>query len=264
MHLTTHDLLVPVDAAQHHVEPVSAAGWSEVSKGLYGILAGYVVIFGSVIVAVILAVAAVTRLVMAGPREGAGSFFSLLVVGLIVLVLSSLAGYGIIVRSQWHCLRNAPEQYGAKWWMFAAILCLVAGPAMGTTASLVGLRTPTTPVRLKNKAGAPLTVREILAEVKKAGGSALPMQIVSAVIGLLAQVFFVLFLRSVALSFNDSFRARLAEMYLLFAVVLFAGSVGLIAAPDTFHADRMLMLLLGGGWAISGVWYLVLIVSTCA
>jgi hypothetical protein len=264
MHLTTHDLLVPVDAAKHHVEPVNTAGWSEVSKGLYGILAGHLLIFGSVIIGVVLAVAAVAQPVAAGPNKGAGGFFSIIIVGAIVFGLLIAAGYGIIVRSQWHCLRNAPEQCGAKWWMFAAILCIVAGPAIGMTASLVGLRTPTPPAQLKNKAGGALTVRELLAEARKAAAPALPMKIVSAVIGLLAQVFFVLFLRSVALSFNDGFRARLAEMYLLFTGVLFAGLVGLTVAPDTFHIDPMLLLFLGGGWVISGVWYLVLIVSTCA
>jgi|GEM_PF-2830314 hypothetical protein len=264
MHLTTHDLLVPVDAAQHHVEPVNTAGWSEVCKGLYGILAGYVLIFGSVIVAAILVVVSVSQLVLARTHDGAGGSFALFLVGGIVLGLLVLAGYGLIIRSQWRCLRNAPEQCGAKWWMFATLLCIVAGPAMGTTASLVGLNAPAPSMRLKDKAGASLTFREAVAEGRKAGSSALPMKIASAVIGLLSQVFFILFLRSVALSFNDSFRARLAEIYLIFAGVLFAGLVGFLVWPDAFVADPMLLLFLGGGWAISGVWYLVLIVSTCA
>jgi hypothetical protein len=90
------------------------------------------------------------------------------------------------------------------------------------------------------------------------------MKIASGVIVLLAQVFFVLFLRSVALSFNDGFRARLAEMYLLFTGVLFAGLVGFLVWPDVLAAGPTLLLFLGGGWALSGVCYLVLIVSTCA
>jgi hypothetical protein len=200
----------------------------------------------------------------ARPGNGAGSVFSLLVVGAIVLVLLILAGYGLIIRSQWRCLRNAPEQCGAKWWMFAAVLCIVAGPAMGTTASLVGLETPTKPIRLRDQAGVPLKGRELWAEVKKANAPALPMKIASAVITFLSQVFFVMFLRSVGLSFNDVFRARIAELYLVLGSVLFTGTVWLTVAPETILADRKLLLFLAACWAISGIWYHVLIVSTCA
>jgi MFS family permease len=267
MYLSTRDLVVPVDAAQHHIEPVNTAGWSEVCKGLYGVLFGYLLIVGAVIGAVVLAIMTIAQLAAARPGNGAGGVFSLLVVGAIVLTLLVLAGYGLIIRSQWRCLRNAPEQCGAKWWMFATMLCIVAGPAMGMAASLAG--EPEAPAnaqlkaRLINKA-APMTFREALAESKKAGAAAAPMKIVSSVIGLLAQVFFVLFLRSVALSFNDGFRARVAELYLLVVGVLSVGLVGLIVAPEIFLTKPLLLLLLGGGWAISAVCYLVLIVSTCA
>jgi len=214
MHLSTHDLLIPNDAAQHFPEPVNTAGWSEVCKGLYGILCGYLLIFGSMIGAVVLAVTVISQLAAAHPHDGASGVFSVLVVGAIVLVLLLLAGYGLIIRNQWRCLRNAPEHCGAKWWMFATMICIVAGPALGIATSLAGGRDRPAQASLDGKAALPMTFREALAESKKAGAAAAPMKIVSSVIGLLSQLFFVLFLRSVALSFNDGFRARIAEMYL--------------------------------------------------
>ena len=252
MHLTTHDLLVPNDAAQHFPEPVNTVGWAEVCKGLYGILCGYLLILGSVIGAVVLAVTVIFQLAAARPQGGAGGVFSMIIVGCIVLVLLLLAGYGLIIRSQWRCLRNAPEHCGAKWWMFATMLCIVAGPALAAATSLAGGNNGAAKVPLNGRAAAPTTLREALAESRKAGASAAPMKIVSSLIGLLSQLFFVLFLRSVALAFNDGFRARFAELYLLLTGVLFAGLVGLILAPEAFLAKPVLLLLMGGGWALSG------------
>jgi hypothetical protein len=197
------------------------------------------------------------------PHDGKGGIFSLLIIGAIVLVLLLLAGYGVIIRSQWRCLRNAPEHCGAKWWMFATMLCIVAGPVLGAATSLAGSDDRPAHVPVNNKAAVPATLREALAESEKAEASAAPMKIASSVIGLLSQLFFVLFLRSVALSFKDGLRARVAEMYLLLAGVLFAGLVGLIVTPETFLAKPILLLFLGGGWALSAIWYLGLIVSTC-
>jgi MFS family permease len=263
MHLTTHDLLVPNDAAQHFPEPVNTVGWAEVCKGLYGILCGYLLILGSVIGAVVLAVTVIFQLAAKRPQGGAGGVFSLIIVGLIVLILLLLAGYGLIIRSQWRCLRNAPEHCGAKWWMFATMLCIVAGPALGAATSLAGGNHAAAKFPVNGKTAAPTTLREALAESKKAGATAAPMKVVSSVIGLLSQLFFVLFLRSVAVAFNDGFRARVAELYLLLAGVLFAGLVGLIVAPEAFLAKPVLLLLMAGGWALAAIWYFVLIISTC-
>jgi hypothetical protein len=263
MHLIAQDLLVPNDAAQNFLEPVNTAGWSEVCKGLYGILCGYLLIFGSMIGAVVLAVTVIAQLAAARSPNGASGVFSLVVIGAIVLVLLLLAGYGLIIRNQWRCLRNASEHCGAKWWMFATMLCLVAGPVVGTATSLAGGNDRPAVVPVGGKEAPPTTLREALAKSKKAGASVAPMQIVSSVIGLLSQVFFVLFLRSVALSFNDGFRARFAEIYLLLTGVLSAGLVGLFLSPETFLAKPILLLLLGGGWALSGILYFVLIFSTC-
>ena len=262
MHLATHELLVPNDAAQHFPEPVNTAGWSEVCKGLYGILCGYLLIFGSVIGAVVLAGVVIAQLAAAKNHSGADGVFSMIIVGVIVLSLLVLGGYGLIIRNQWRCLRNAPEHCGAKWWMFATMLCIVAGPALGAATSLAGGNRPAQAAQ-NGKQAVPMTFREALAESKKAGATAAPMKIVSSVIGLLSQIFFVLFLRSVAVSFNDGFRARFAEAYLLLTGALFAGLVALIVAPETFLTKPILLLLLGGGWAISAIWYLILIVSTC-
>jgi hypothetical protein len=264
MYLATNDLLVPADATKIHVEPVNTAGWSEVCKGLYGILAGYLLIFGAMISAVVLLVVVITQMAQAHAKGAAGGGIATLIVGAIVVVLLILGGYGVIIRSQWRCLRNASEQCHAKWWMFAAMLCVVAGPVLGTTVSLTGDNSERAKVAAMAHRSGPLTFREALVESRKAGASAAPMQIISSVIGLLSQVFFVLFLRSVALSFNDSFRARFVEMYLLLTALLFAGLVGLILRPEYFLNKPLLLLFLGGGTVLSGVWYFVLIISTCA
>ncbi len=262
MHLNTHDLLLPNDAAQHFPEPVNTVGWREVCKGLYGILCGYLVIFGSLIGAAALLVLVIVQAAAEHPHDGKGGILSLLIVGAIVLVLLILAGYGVIIRSQWRCLRNAPEHCGAKWWIFGTMICIVAGPVMGAATSLAGAPDQQVVVPQNDKAAVPMTFREALAESKKAGAAA-PMKIISSFVGLLGQVFFILFLRSVALAFDDQFRARFAEMYLLLTGSLFAGLVGLIVSPDIFLAKPMLLFLLASGGVISAIWYFVLIISTC-
>ena len=138
MHLTTNDLLVPVDAAMNHVEPVNTAGWSEVCKGLYGILAGYLLILGAAVGAAILIFVILFQMAPGHGHKATGDAFATLIVGALVLGLMILGAYALIVRNEWRCLRNAPEQCGGKWWMFAAMLCLVAGPVLGSVSSLIG------------------------------------------------------------------------------------------------------------------------------
>src|SRR5262249_5940609 len=82
------------------------------------------------------------------------------------------------------------------------------------------------------------------------------------VFGMLSGIFFVLFLRAVARCFGDLGRMRVAEMYLIFGAVLTAASVYFFLHPLQILAKPELLLALGGGWLVSGLWYLLLLIST--
>jgi hypothetical protein len=81
-------------------------------------------------------------------------------------------------------------------------------------------------------------------------------------IGMLSGVFFVLFLRAVALCTGAPLRARFAELYLVFMTLLVIGVVILLRNPAFMLSRPQLLLGLIGGWLIAGPWYFCLIMST--
>ncbi len=83
------------------------------------------------------------------------------------------------------------------------------------------------------------------------------------VIALLGHLFFSLFFRSVAICFCDGFRARFVELYLLFKALLFAALTASIVSPSIYLANPLCLPLLYGGFALSGLWFIALYISTC-
>jgi hypothetical protein len=247
------------------------AGWEEVTKGLLGILAGYAVSIVSVaaVVALVLSVVAEVGGPTALSAKQSGDAATVLYVGAGILFLTSLLSLALILRGQWRCLMNAPEHCGAKWLMFASMLCVVAGPTMGT---LSGFATdaPTPPVQAQARATKPKGpmpapdrvkhYREAVATDNAAGY----MRLASALVNLLSTVFFVLFLRGVALAFDDQLRTRIVEFYLLFFGLVVGASALVVVDPSWLITLPEVLLLLAGGWVLCFVGYFLLILNTCA
>jgi hypothetical protein len=66
---------------------------------------------------------------------------------------------------------------------------------------------------------------------------------------------------AVALSWGAAWRAVFTELYLLFVGILAAGVVVLFRRPSFMLARPQLLLGLGGGWLLAGLWYFVLILN---
>jgi hypothetical protein len=262
MALSTESYLAPDMDVQVQAEMQAEWGWKEVSKGLYGILLGHMLMIGSIVFAAAVIACMVMELEGATPaqKEAGPSMILYLLVGLAGIVL--LCSYGIILKNMWRCLMHAPERNHAKWLMFASILCILMGPALSTCAGFFG-------------AGASVEVgedevKEVPAKNGSVGGYAKALSVrrtdgclrlAGSAIGLLSSLFFGLFLRATALCFDFHLRARLAEGYLVFTVMLAGVSLTLFQDPMQVLSQPELLLGLMAGGLVSFFLYLALVAS---
>jgi hypothetical protein len=260
MHLTTHAYTIP-PAQPELMEPIEY-GWPGVRNGLHSILIGYLIIVGMGILAALLAWYVIMT-AMYG--ETVAAFLDLAMVlyaGLGILFLLGLSSLTFIVKGNIACLINAPERCGARWLMFSSTLCVIVGPALNFASGFVGARPKRPPAQVKLEAAAEVNqALRAYADSLKMRDARAYTGLVGDVSSLLSGVFFVLFLRAVARCFNDVGRMRIAEAYLIFGAVLFGLSVYLFLNPLQALANPTLLLALGGGWLLSVVWYLLLLIS---
>jgi hypothetical protein len=250
---TTHEAVDPL------------IGLPDLRKGLHTILFGYLLWLGSVLAAagiVICLIYEVSESKMS--RQAIENASTVLFALILILPLVGLASLALVVRGKWLCLASAPERYHAKWMMFLAILCILAGPLLNVGVNFVGESEPKSGgraakapslIRLKKEID---TLQEGLPELDTRAY----VRLAGQGIGLLSGVFFVLFLRAVALCNDAPIRARFTEMYLLLLGVLVYGVYVLIRDPNFMMRRPQLLLGLGAGWILSGLWYLGLIVWT--
>lgn len=255
------------------IEPVDPAlGLKDLRKGLNKILTGYLLLAG----AVLTACGVVAYLIIqAGDeplsRKAVEQASTVLFAMVLLLGLAGMGSLALIVRGKWMCLSSAPELFHAKWMMFMSILCLLAAPALNSGAILLGESKANARGRASNQTSALL---HELDEYKqgldryKHGKLELDtlgyLKLAGQGFGLLSGVFFVLFLRAAALGWDAPWRARFAELYLLFLALLVAGLVALLWKPSYVLVRPRLLLALVGGWLIAGLWYFALIVNTVA
>lgn len=239
-------------------------GLPDLRKGLHSILLGYLLSLGAVlmmagVVCCVIFQAAGGRL---SPKAAEGAS-TVLFAAALLLGLAGLGSLILIVRGKWLCLSSAPEQYHAKWMMFMSILCILAGPALNLGAFLVGDAKAVPRGRSRND-----TATVLLQEIEKYehGMPELDtrayVELAGQIVGLLSGIFFVLFLRAVALCCGARGRVVLTELYLLFMGLLLSGVVVLFWKPSFMLARPRLLLALGGGWLFAGLWYFSLILST--
>ncbi len=237
-------------------------GLPDLRKGLNSILMGYLLSVGAIAAACGVVVYLVIQAGTAPLSRSAVESASTVLFAMVLLL--GLAGVGsliLIVKGKWICLSSAPELFHAKWMMFMSIVCVLAAPALNTGSLLVGKSKAEARGRASNQMSALLDELEQYKHGMPALDTRDYIKVAGQAFGLLSSVFFVLFLRAVALGWGAQGRARFAELYLLFLALLVAGVVVLLCKPSFMLARPQLLLALASGWLMAGLWYLVLILS---
>jgi hypothetical protein len=247
------------------MEPNDAEiGLADIRTGILRIVMGYLILLGGILALAGLCVYVGFQLREGYSRKTAEEASTVLFAGLLVFGLLSLFSVGCIVRGKWNCLMAAPERYHAKWLMFASILCVLVGPALNVASFLVGADKEES-ARISQARKDPAALLKQMEEYKKSMkdlGTRTYTKLAGDFAAMLSTVFFVLFLRAVALCCHDRPRALMAELYLLFTGLLVAGVVYFFINPVPFLKRPELLLGLLGGWLFSALWYFLLIIST--
>jgi hypothetical protein len=239
-------------------------GLADIRKGILRIVMGYLMLLGGIMAMVGLFVYVGYQMRDGYSRKAAEEASTVLFAGLLVFGLLCLFSFACIVRGKWNCLMSAPERYHAKWLMFGSILCVLVGPALNVTSLFVGVDKEES-ARISQARKDPAALLKEIEEYKKSMkglGTRAYTKLAGDFAAMLSTIFFVLFLRAVALCCNDRPRALIAELYLLFTGMLVAGVVFFFVNPVPFMKRPELLLGLAAGWLFSGLWYLLLIVST--
>jgi hypothetical protein len=223
-------------------------GWTEVRSGLGLILRGYIVL---ILAAVVLGASAAVLLHLS-PEERRKIPWQLrevgLWMGLGLFGLLSLYCYGCVIVGHWRCLMNVPERRGARWLMFGCLTCILAGPALNVASNLTGVEKGAKWER--GIAG----VKEL--RMSKEGAI---MAVGSAAVQALGGILFILFLRAVAGCFEDRFRVRIVDVYLVFSIILLIATIGLVLTARDFDALVKVALLIGAGLLVNFLGYLFVI-----
>ena len=223
-------------------------GWTEVRSGLGLILRGYILLIAAAIMLVTLAVIFLTL----SPQQKAKIPWQLREVGLwfglAMFGLLSLYCYGCVLVGHWRCLMNVPERRGARWLMFGCLTCILAGPALNFASNLTGVEKG-----VKWERGI-AGVKEL--RMSKEGTI---MAVGSAGVQALGGILFILFLRAVAGCFEDRFRVRLVNVYLVFSIVLLVATLFLGLTARDFDALLKRALLLGAAMLVNFLGYLFVI-----
>lgn len=240
-------------------------GLPDLRKGLNTIILGYLTSLG----ACLMMGGLIAYLVIQfknGPvtMKTVGDFSTILFGAALLFGLAMIGSVVLIVRGKWTCLLSAPEKNHAKWLMFLSILCILTGPVLNIGANLISSDAKPIPKR----AAGNNTAQIFLNEIEKFEDGMPPLDTRAYVrlagqgIGMLSTIFFVLFLRAVAKFWRAEWRVRLIEFYLVFLAILAAGIGVFFCKPAFLLARPYLLLALGGGWILAGLWYFALILST--
>jgi hypothetical protein len=145
--------------------------------------------------------------------------------------------------------------------MFASMACIFSGPAINISSSFVAPPDPrAVPIEVGQRPSAEKSMA-LYAEKLRESDLAGHMRLAGSLITPLGPLFFVLFLRATHGCLGNFIGARFAEMYLLFVVLLVAGSLSILL--DSSVKIRLdLMICLGIGWFVATLWYFLLILGT--
>jgi hypothetical protein len=260
MKLTSMRYLEPV-----HTLPLEKStgcdelGWTEVSKGLFAVLSAYMLGILNGVGSVLLLWFSTSGF-RVPVHEVKGDELSLMLVGGAVLFFSSLFSSFLLLRGKWRCMMNAPDRRSARWLMFASMMCIFAGPAINMASGLVGgSNAKMRSVEIETHPSAAKAAALYVEKLRESDLSAY-MRLAGAIIAPFGPIFFVLFLRAVHNCLGGALGARLTELYLLFVVLLAAGTLSL-ALDSRVHIRSDLLMYLGVGWLVAIVWYFCLILG---
>jgi hypothetical protein len=230
-------------------------GWREVSGALTKILLGYfILVVGCIAGGCVFVVALRGRELEILPRGVSKNTTELLMIlGGLLLGLSSLISYGMVMVGKWRCLMSAPERRAAKWLMFTCILCMLVGPVMHAMFSVGGGGADNFRALKKGQDG----VEDIKFEATGA-----VLQLVGLAISLSSTVLFVLFLRAVGSCFNNKFLVNSIHLYLLYLALLIGGTVKVALTGPKILLKPDVVMALSLGWVGFAVGYLVIIIAT--
>jgi hypothetical protein len=226
-------------------------GWHEVAEGLGKILLSYAVLIIGTLLGVGLAVGALVLALDPNHQRGDLTHVWVFYIGLGILSLVGLIAYCILLAGKWRCLMGAPERNSSRWLMFACMTCIVMGPALNIVVGWTGV------------AKKPVFKEGVLGfkhlKFTRLGGH---MQIASGVIGFGSLIFFLLFLKAIARSFDHRGCLLLINFYMTFAVLMIGATLYVFFYARQLLLKRDVLISLGVGWIIAALWYLVLIAKT--
>lgn len=236
-------------------------GWIEVYKGLWTIILAYAMTVANVGLVVGL-LFWITQGFKKGQIRTSGDDFTVIIIMAAILFLSSLASGYLILRGKWRCLVGAPERCGAKWWMFASMICVVAGPGLNMISGFIDDPQVPRAAREDNQGVIRINSPGQYAKAAAARNPAGYAKLAGAIAATLGPIFLILFLRAVNLCVENPFGARMAELQVVFTILMGVAGIYLLFNIAKIKSMTTLLMWLGGAALFDGVWYLILIVST--
>ncbi len=233
-------------------------------KGIIRIVLAYLILLGTLLAGIGLFVFVIWQVGKEHSHKTAEEASTILFAAMLVGGLVSLLCLAMIVRGKWLCLMSAARALSCE--MADVRLHPVRGGGAGPQLRFRPRRGGQG-AKYPHQQGQedPTVLVQQIEELKKGAKALGPRtytKLAGDFAGMLSTVFFVLFLRAVALCCNDRPRVIMAELYLLFTGALVAGVVYFFIDPVVFLKRPELLLGLAAGWLFSALWYFLLIVST--
>jgi hypothetical protein len=244
----------------------SELGWTEVASGLGKILYGYFLLAVNGLIVVGLLIYLISSTVAARKPNPHDAILAMWIfyLGMGIVGLLSIYTYVNIFVGKCRCAIHAPERCGARWYIFACLMCIVIGPVLSIVNSVAA---PTTVVATENKEK---LRSEMLQQLQSQDGESTVlselrrrctvMQIISVLVSLSTTVFFVLFLRAIADCFEEKRLTIMIDAYLIFSSLLLGYTIFMVTATKFDQSLLLILIILGVGGLISAGWYVAMVV----
>jgi hypothetical protein len=257
--------ITPPPTQSHEIDPLRVElGWPEVQSGLLRVLLGnlaVVVLPGIGLGMIILAIAQggdLVKFLTSTTENGKINYETefLFIGGFLFILATGLVSYALLLNGHWRCVMNAPERCNAKWLIFVCMLALLAGPALNLGVGILG------------SGKSSKEMQSTLKAVKDGNiwkSPTIHYDLASVIISAIGIGCFGLFLRSIAICFNNGPLLWAVNLFLLLMMgLVWLASfllLGGLSVPQLARGGAMLL----AGLFVGFVWYLVLLgwASSC-